>query len=114
MDRFNEACRENVLGTLQSVKLVGRLGRWVDFDNDYKTMDLSFMESVWWVFKQLWDKGLVYQDFRVMPFSWRLSTALSNFEANMDYRDVQDPAITVAMPLEDEPDCSLLIWTTTP
>jgi isoleucyl-tRNA synthetase len=114
VDKFNEACRSNVLRyTEEWEQVIGRLGRWVDFENDYKTMDLSFMESVWWVFKALWDKGLIYKDFRVMPFSWRLSTALSNFEANLDYRDVQDPAITVRMPLVDE-DASLLIWTTTP
>jgi isoleucyl-tRNA synthetase len=111
---FNEACRENVLRyTKEWEEVIGRLGRWVDFKNDYKTMDLSFMESVWWVFKALWEKGLVYQDFRVMPFSWRLSTSLSNFEANLDYREVQDPAVTVAMPLIDD-DAHLLIWTTTP
>ncbi len=115
VDQFNEACRENVLKyTEEWRRVVGRLGRWVDFDNDYKTMDATFMESVWWVFKSLWDKGLVYEDFRVMPFSWRLSTALSNFEANLDYRDVQDPAITVSMPIITEPGVSLLIWTTTP
>lgn len=112
--KFNEACRAGVLTyTEEWRKIVTRLGRWVDFDNDYKTMDASFMESLWWVFKQLWDKGLVYRDFRVMPFSWRLSTSLSNFEANMDYRDVQDPAITVTMPLVDD-DAHLLVWTTTP
>ena len=78
VDRFNEACRANVLRyTEEWEQVVSRLGRWVDFENDYKTMDLSFMESVWWVFKTLWEKGLIYQDFRVMPFSWRLSTALS-------------------------------------
>ena len=111
---FNEACRSNVLTfTEEWEQVVTRLGRWVDFKNDYKTMEPSFMESVWWVFAQLWEKGLVYQDFRVMPFSWRLSTALSNFEANMDYRDVQDPAITAKMPLLDSDDV-LLIWTTTP
>jgi len=114
VDRFNEACRENVLRyTAEWEEVITRLGRWVDFKDDYKTMDLPFMESVWWVFKALWDKGLVYQDFRVMPFPWRLSTSLSNFEANLDYRDVQDPAITVRMPLVGE-DASLLIWTTTP
>ncbi len=111
---FNEACRANVLRYTQEwERTVTRLGRWVDFENDYKTMDLSFMESVWWVFKRLWDEGLVYQAFRVMPFSWRLSTSLSNFEANLDYRDVQDPAITVTMPLVDGDDV-LLVWTTTP
>jgi isoleucyl-tRNA synthetase len=113
--QFNEACRANVLKyTAEWERVIGRLGRWVDFENDYKTMDPTFMESVWWVFKRLWDDDLVYQDFRVMPFSWRLSTALSNFEANLDYRDVQDPAVTVSMPLVGEPNTALLIWTTTP
>ena len=112
--KFNEACRANVLRYTQEwERTVTRLGRWVDFENDYKTMDLTFMESVWWVFRQLWDAGLVYEDFRVMPYSWRLSTSLSNFEANLDYRDVQDPAITVSMPLVDGGDV-LLAWTTTP
>jgi len=114
VSKFNEACRANVLTyTKEWEKTVERLGRWVDFKNDYKTMDPEFMESVWWVFSQLHEKGLVYEDFRVMPFSWRLSTSLSNFEANLDYRDVQDPAITVKMPLADSEDV-LLIWTTTP
>ncbi|MGK0358415.1 MAG: isoleucyl-tRNA synthetase, partial [Bradymonadia bacterium] len=119
---FNEACRAGVLTyTEEWRKVITRLGRWVDFDNDYKTMDPSYMESLWWVFQQLWEKGLVYRDFRVMPFSWRLSTSLSNFEANMDYRDVQDPAITVSMPVVDHADLNpalkdthLLVWTTTP
>ena len=114
IDKFNEACRENVLRYVAEWRrTVTRVGRWVDFDRDYKTMDLSFMESVWWVFAQLWEKGLVYQGVRVMPFSWRLSTPLSNFEANLDYRDVDDPALTVKLPLVDD-DASLLIWTTTP
>ena len=114
VSEFNEACRANVLTYTQEWRrVITRLGRWVDFDNDYKTMDASFMESVWWVFRQLWDKELVYRDFRVMPFSWRLSTSLSNFEANLDYRDVQDPAITVKAPLVGS-DEVLLIWTTTP
>lgn len=112
--KFNETCRENVLRyTREWRQVVTRLGRWVDFDNDYKTMDPSFMESVWWVFGQLWEKGLVYRDLRVMPYSWRLSTSLSNFEANLDYRDVDDPAITVKMPIVGD-DAALLIWTTTP
>jgi isoleucyl-tRNA synthetase len=114
VDKFNETCRAGVLRyTEEWERTVTRLGRWVDFDNDYKTMDPSFMESVWWVFQQLWEKGLVYEDFRVMPYSWRLSTSLSNFEANLDYRDVQDPAITIAMPLRDG-SRTLLVWTTTP
>ncbi len=118
VDKFNETCRANVLKYVDDWrKTVGRMGRWVDFDNDYKTMDLSFMESVWWVFGELWKKGLVYQGHRVMPYSWRLSTALSNFEAGLDYRDVDDPALTVRLKLTKEllgKPASLLIWTTTP
>ncbi len=116
IDKFNEACRSSVLRyAAEWEQIIKRLGRWVDFKNDYKTMDLDFMESVWWVFGQLWEKNLVYQDFRVMPFSWRLSTPISNFEANMDYRDVQDPAITIQLPIIDDADAAaLLVWTTTP
>ena len=94
-------------------KTITRLGRWVDFDNDYKTMDAWYMESVWWVVKQLWDKGLIYKGFKVMPVSTALETVLANFEAGQNYMDVQDPAITVLFPLEDE-DAALAAWTTTP
>ncbi len=112
---FNEECRAGVLRYVEEWrKTITRLGRWVDFDNDYKTMDRSFMESVWWAFKELWDKGLVYKGLRVTPFSWRLSTPLSNFEAGLDYRDVDDPALTVRFPLVDRPNETLLAWTTTP
>ena len=115
VDRFNEACRANVLKYTEDWRrIIGRLGRWVDFDDDYKTMDASFMESVWWVFRQLWDKGLVYRDFRVMPYSWRLSTSLSNFEANQNYKTVQDPAVTVTLPATDGSGDVFLAWTTTP
>jgi isoleucyl-tRNA synthetase len=118
VDTFNETCRGSVLKYVDEWrKTVTRVGRWVDFDDDYKTMDLSFMESVWWVFAELWKKGLVTKGHRVMPYSWRLSTALSNFEAGLDYRDVDDPALTVRLTL-DEPmvgkAASLLVWTTTP
>ena len=94
-------------------KTITRLGRWVDFDNDYKTMDAWYMESVWWVVKQLWDKGLIYKGFKVMPVSTALETVLANFEAGQNYMDVQDPAITVLFQLEDE-DAALAAWTTTP
>jgi len=114
VDKFNESCRSGVLRyTEEWRRTITRLGRWVDFDNDYKTMDASFMESVWWVFKQLWDKDLVYEDYRVMPYSWRLATSLSNFEAGLDYRSVQDPAITIEFPVNGE-NRTLLVWTTTP
>ncbi len=91
-----------------------RMGRWVDFDKTYHTMDLSFMESVWWVFSQLFAKGLIYEGFKVMPFSAKLGTPLSQFEANLNYRDVDDPSLTVTFPLEGQPDLAFLAWTTTP
>uniref|UniRef100_A0A8C3VGB5 Isoleucine--tRNA ligase, cytoplasmic n=1 Tax=Catharus ustulatus TaxID=91951 RepID=A0A8C3VGB5_CATUS len=93
---------------------VTRLGRWIDFENDYKTLYPEFMESVWWVFKQLYDKGLVYRGVKVMPFSTACNTPLSNFESHQNYKDVQDPSVTVSFPLEEDPDVSLVAWTTTP
>ena len=92
-----------------------RVGRWIDFEHDYKTMNPEFMESVWWVFKTLHEKGLVYRGFKVMPYSTACNTPLSNFEAGLDYRDVSDPAIMVAFPVVGDPDkASLVAWTTTP
>ncbi len=120
VDTFNEQCRSMVLKYVgEWRKTVTRMGRWVDFDNDYKTMDPSFMESIWWVFKQLWEQGRVYKSYRIMPYSWKLSTPLSNFEAGSNYKDVQDPAITVRAKVLQGADpawgeTSLLIWTTTP
>lgn len=120
VDRFNEVARSVVQANTENWEvLTERIGRWVDFENDYKTMDPEFMESVWWVFKQLWDKGLVYRDFKVLPYSWGASTPLSNFEANKDYRDVEDPSITVKLEVLGgtgpvEAGDFLLIWTTTP
>lgn len=115
IDKYNEACRSQVLRYVEEWrKVTGMLGRWVDFDNDYKTMTPEFMESVWWVFKQLWDQGRIYLGSRVMPYSWRLSTPLSNFEAGSNYKDIQDPAITIRLPLVEKDGVSLLIWTTTP
>jgi isoleucyl-tRNA synthetase len=120
--KFNEACRESVLRyTGEWRDYVTRQARWVDFDNDYKTLDVSYMESVIWAFKQLWDKGLVYEGYRVLPYCWRDETPLSNHELRMDddvYRSRQDPAVTVGYRIEgndSELDGTyLLIWTTTP
>ena len=81
-----------------------RLGRWIDFDNDYKTLYPWFMESVWWVFKELYTKGLVYKGYKVMPFSTACSTPLSNFESGQNYKDVVDPAVVVRFPLLDKGD----------
>ncbi len=120
IDRFNEACRSLVqANTEQWEQIIRRIGRWVDFEDDYRTMDVDFMESVWWVFKSLWEKGLIYQDFKVLPYSYGAATPLSNFEANMDYREVDDPSVTVRLratlvhgPVAE--DDYFLIWTTTP
>ncbi len=123
VDVFNETCRSMVLTYVSEWrKTVTRMGRWVDFDNDYKTMDVTFMESIWWVFKQLWDQGRVYKSHRIMPYSWKLNTPLSNFEAGSNYQDVQDPSITVRVKLAKAPQgldaqgspVFALIWTTTP
>jgi isoleucyl-tRNA synthetase len=114
VDKFNETCRANVLTYVDEWRrTITRVGRWVDFDDDYKTMDKPFMESVWWAFSELWKKGLVYAGRRVMPYSWALATPLSNFEAGQDYRDVDDPALTVRLKVDGD-DLELLIWTTTP
>ena len=115
IDRFNEACRTSVLRyTSDWEEYVTRQARWVDFDNDYKTLDLPYMESVMWAFKTLWDKGLVYEGYRVLAYCWRCETPLSNTETRIDdaYRDRQDPALTVGFELETGE--LLLAWTTTP
>ncbi|MYW94835.1 isoleucine--tRNA ligase [Amycolatopsis rubida] len=120
--KFNEASRESVLRYTDEWRdYVTRQARWVDFDNDYKTLDVTYMESVLWAFKRLWDKGLVYEGYRVLPYCWRDATPLSNHELGMDadvYRNRQDPAVTVGFRLEgndnDLDGTHLLIWTTTP
>ncbi len=113
--RFNEECRSIVLRYTEEWKTtVLRMGRWVDFEQTYRTMDQTFMESVWWAFQQLYKKGLVYEGYKVMPFSAKLGTPLSNFEASENYKDVDDPSLTLAFPLVDEPDTEIWAWTTTP
>ena len=113
--KFNEACRSIVLRyTAEWEETVDRMARWVDFENDYKTMDRDFMESVWWVFKQLWDKGLIYEGVKVVPYSWRVATPLSNFEANLNYKDTQDPSVTLRFRMLDAENTYALAWTTTP
>ncbi len=121
IDRFNDACRTSVLRfTAEWERYVHRQARWVDFENDYKTLDLTYMESVIWAFKTLWDKGLVYEANRVMPYSWGAQTPLSNFEIRIDdaTRPRQDPALTVGfdlLPREGDPGpLRVLAWTTTP
>jgi isoleucyl-tRNA synthetase len=121
IDKYNAVCRESVQKyTGEWRSYVTRQARWVDFDNDYKTMDLSYMESVMWAFKTLHEKGLAYEGQRVMPYSWSMQTPVSNFETRIDdaTRSRQDPAVTVRFQLErrdgDPGDLHILAWTTTP
>jgi isoleucyl-tRNA synthetase len=124
---FNDRCRTIVQRTTDAWEwYVARMARWVDFEDDYKTMDLTFMESVLWAFKQLYDKGLAYEGYRVLPYCWECETPLSNFETRQDdaYRDRTDPAVTVVFTLQPAPDepfgdpaeppLEVLAWTTTP
>ncbi|KFW76159.1 Isoleucine--tRNA ligase, cytoplasmic, partial [Manacus vitellinus] len=115
IESYNNQCRGIVMRYAKEWEFsVTRLGRWIDFENDYKTLYPEFMESVWWVFKQLYDKGLVYRGVKVMPFSTACNTPLSNFESHQNYKDVQDPSVTVSFPLEEDASVSLVAWTTTP
>ena len=126
VERFNDFCRASVLRyTHEWRRYVTRQARWVDFDDDYKTMDLSYMESVMWALRQLYDKGLLYEGYRVLPYCWECETPLSNFETRQDnaYRDRQDPAVTVAFSVEADPgapeealrgELDVWAWTTTP
>ena len=125
IDRFNSYCGQIVQRTTDAwERYVTRQARWVSFEDTYKTMDLAFMESVLWAFKRLYDKGLAYEGFRVLPYCWECETPLSNFETRQDdsYRDRTDPAVTVRFDLEpvgDGPELlrgplGMLAWTTTP
>ena len=122
--KFNEACRASVLRYVEAWRsTITRLGRWVDFDNDYKTMDSDYMETIWWIMKSLHEKGLLYEGHSILPYCPRCATVLSNFELNLGgYKDVHDPAITVRFKLKGKegeaaalsPDVFFLAWTTTP
>jgi len=129
VDKYNAECR-SIVDRYSSdwKKTVKRIGRWVDMDHAYFTMDVNFMQSVWWVFQQLYQKGLIYEGLKVVPYSTGISTGLSNMEASLDYREVQDPAITVTFPLVEtafeelnqklglnlQAPIAILAWTTTP
>ncbi|MCL2294824.1 MAG: isoleucine--tRNA ligase [Spirochaetes bacterium] len=113
---FNEACRKIVLRyTKEWETVITRLGRWVDFENDYKTMSPDYMESIWWILKQLWEQGLMYEGYYILPFCPRCSTVISNNELNLGgYKDVHDPSITVKFKVKGEENTFFLAWTTTP
>ncbi len=115
IEKFNAAARVSIMKDVSDWKrIIPRLGRWADMDHDYKTMDPTYTESVWWAFKNLYDKGLIYEGFKSMHLCPRCGTTLSNFEVAQGYKDIDDISVTVKLPLVDEPDTSLLIWTTTP
>ncbi len=113
IDKFTDKCKTDVLKYTNEWKgIINRLGRWVDIENPYKTMDLSYSESIMWAFKELYNKGLLYEDFRILPYSWAAETPLSNFEVNQGYKDKTDTTLTVKFKLETG--LTLLVWTTTP
>ncbi len=114
--KFNTECKSIVLRyTAEWKKAITRMGRWVDFDNGYRTMDKNYMESVWWVFKTLYDKGLIYEGYNVLPYSPKLASPLSNMEVSLGgYKDVVDQAVTVRFLEDGTKDCYFLAWTTTP
>lgn len=112
---YNKECRNIVMRYSSDwEKVIGRIGRWIDFKNDYKTLYPWFMESVWWVFSELWKKGLVYRGVKVMPFSTGCSTPLSNFESGQNYKEVQDPCVVPMFQSKKDPKLYFIAWTTTP
>ena len=117
VEKFNNACRESVFKyTSEWEKLIKRLGRWVDFENSYATLDNSYMESIWWVFKQIWDKKMIYKGYKAMHICPRCETPLSNFEVTQGYKDVTDLSVTAIFPIKEGAyaGCEMLAWTTTP
>ncbi len=115
IDKFNQACKESVLRYVDEwKKIIPRIGRWVDMEHPYKTMDFDYMESVWWVFEQLWNKGLIYRDYKSMHICPRCGTTLSNFEVALGYKDIEDLSVIIKFKLKKEKDTFILAWTTTP
>lgn len=126
IDKFNEKCKASVLKyTAEWRKTITRMGRWVDFDDDYKTMSSDYMESIWWVAKSLWEKGLIYEGKYILPYCPRCSTVLSTHELSQGYKEKQDPAITIRFKAKSSPEkfrdddmengrVYFLAWTTTP
>ncbi|KAI5169882.1 isoleucyl-tRNA synthetase [Pancytospora epiphaga] len=118
IDKYNDECKAIVMKYASAWEsIVARMGRWVDFQGGYKTMDLSFMESTWFILSKLYQKGKVYRGYKVMPFSTACKTPLSNFEANQNYKDVSDPSVLISFPLKEKLNgqmLELIVWTTTP
>ena len=115
IDRFNQLCRESAFAYIQDwERLTDRIGYWVDLKTAYITFDNHYIESVWWILKTLWEKGLLYQGFKVVPYCPRCGTPLSDHEVALGYEEAVDPSVFVRLPLIDAPGTSLLVWTTTP
>ncbi|MEK7548869.1 MAG: class I tRNA ligase family protein, partial [Patescibacteria group bacterium] len=115
VEKFNKAAKDSVLRYADEwKKTIARIGRWVDMENDYKTMDWEYTESVWWVFKTLFDKELIYEGYKSMHLCPRCETTLSNLEVGMNYKDITDISVTVKFELENELNTYILAWTTTP
>ncbi len=112
---FNRLCRESVFAYIREwERLTERIAFWVDLDDAYATLTNDYIESIWWILKNFWDRGLLYQDYKVVPYCPRCGTPLADHEVALGYKEVDDPSVYVRLPLEDEPDTALLIWTTTP
>ncbi len=112
---FNAQCRESVFRYVREwEELTDRIGFWVDMDDPYVTLKNEYIESVWWILKQLWDKDLIYQGYKVVPYCPRCGTPLSDHEVSLGYEEAEDPSIYVKFPLRDEPGTYFLVWTTTP
>ncbi|KAL0587483.1 hypothetical protein ABG067_002779 [Albugo candida] len=115
IDKYNNECRGIVTRYTKEWEItVKRIGRWIDCENDYKTMEPWYMESVWNVFQKIFEKNLVYRGYKILPYSTTINTSLSNFEANLDYRDTSDPSVVVNFPLREDPSVAFVAWTTTP
>jgi isoleucyl-tRNA synthetase len=115
IDNYNEACRGIVMSCAGDWKtIMNRIGRWIDFDNDYKTMDINYMSKVWSVFAQIYDKGLIYEGVKIMPYSTACTTPLANFEATSNYQNVSDRTVIVKFKLKNTDNIYILSWTTTP
>lgn len=115
IEKYNAECRKVIMTYANDwIYYTERFGRWIDFEKDYRTMYPSFMETVWWIFKQIYDTGRVYRKCKVMPYSCACNTVLSNFEAGENYQTVNDPSVVITFPLISDPKIKLLAWTTTP
>jgi isoleucyl-tRNA synthetase len=115
IDKFNELCRKSVFTYIQDwERLTDRIAFWVDLEDAYVTYTNDYIESVWWILKNFWDKDLLYKGYKVVPYCPRCGTPLSDHEVALGYDEATDPSVFVRMPLVDKPDTSLLVWTTTP